>query len=318
MGLVSRRREVMTVDLTTFQGLPAAEVARLVRAAGLKVCVFPVNGTRRWFSLEFPPEHLEYMGITYFDVLAQRYVELYRLCFDHGLDTLLTPVFGPDLLDRGEEYAKIAFAGLARLATDPQFTDFYREYQICVRFYGDYRRFFAGTPYAYLPAMFDEVTAQTSSHDRQRLFYGVCANDATEAIGRLAIDYYAEHGRAPDRRTLVELYYGEYVPPVDIFIGFDRFWAFDMPLVATGREDLYFTISPSPYLTAPGLRAILHDHLYLRWVEEPDYMAMSAEDMDSLRSFYRSHQDKTLGVGVVRDGIWYPLPQVELPDGLAG
>ncbi len=307
----------MEMDLATFQKLPTAEVARLVRAAGPKVCAFPINGTRRWFSLEFPPEHLENLGITYFDVLAQRYVNLFRLCFDHGLDTLLTPIFGADLLDRGDEYAKVAFAGLTRLVTDAQFTDFYRKYRARVHFYGDYRRFFAGTPYDYLPAMFDEITERTKSYDRRRLFYGVCANDATETVGRLAIDYYVEHGEAPDRRTLVELYYGEYVAPVDIFIGFDRFWAFDMPLVATGREDLYFTVSPSPYLTAQGLRAILHDHLYLRWVEEPDYTVMSAEEIDSLRSFYRDHHDKTLGVGVERNGIWYPLPQVKLPDGLA-
>jgi tuberculosinol/isotuberculosinol synthase len=302
------------VDAERFQNLPTTQVARLVQAAGPKVVVFPINGTRRWFMLEHPPQLGSDPALAYQDIVGQRYIELYQLLFDHGLDTILTPVFGGELLELGESYAKMITDGMARLANHPTFTDFYREYGIRVRFYGDYRRFFAGTPYASLSDLFDEVTAQTMAHDQRRLFFGVCANDAAEAVARLSIDYHAQHGCVPDKRMLVELYYGEWVPSVDIFIGFDRFWAFDMPLVATGREDLYFAVSPSPYLTARGLRAILYDHLYLRWAKEPDYAMMNAVDLAMMRNFYRASRDKMLGVGVLRGGIWYPLAQLDLPD----
>ena len=40
------------MDLATFQSLPTEKIAQLVRANGQKVCVFPINGTRRWFMLE--------------------------------------------------------------------------------------------------------------------------------------------------------------------------------------------------------------------------------------------------------------------------
>lgn len=304
------------MDFETFQNLPACEVARLVRAAGPKVCVFPINGTRRWFMLEHPPQNPDAM-LAYFEIVGQRYVELFQLIFDHGLDTLLTPVFGSDLVDRGDDYLQMVTQGMARLATDRKFLDFYRKYQVRVRFYGDYRNYFVGTSYAYLLDQFDEITAQTLAYDQRRLFYGVCANDATETIGKLSVNYHAEHGRTPDRRTLVELYYGEHVPPVDIFIGFDKFCAFDMPLVAIGREDLYFTISPSPYLNKDQLRAMLYDHLYVRRAEEPDYSAMTPDDWGLMKRFYRSNQDKILGVGAKqkRGGYWYPLPQVEIPNG---
>ena len=255
--------------------------------------------------------------LAYLDIAGKRHVELYQLLFDHGLDTLLTPVFGPDLLERGETYLKAAANGMARLATHPDFTDFYRAYGVRVRFYGDYRRFFAGTPYAFLSDLFDEATAQTMTHNRCRLFIGVCANDAAETLVRLSIGYHAEHGQAPDKRALVELYYGEYVPPVDLFIGFDKFCTFDMPLVANGNEDLYFTVSPSPYLAARQLRAILYDHLYTRRVEEPDYATLPPEDWALMREFYRANREKTQGVGVLRGDIWYPLPQVKFPDGFA-
>ena len=109
------------------------------------------------------------------------------------------------------------------------------------------------------------------------------------------------------------MYYGEYVEPVDLFVGFDKFCLFDMPLVTTGNEDLYFTISPSPYLSKRQLRDILYDHLYSRRDGEPDYAAMEPDDWSWMKSFYTANLDRTLGVGIKHGRTWYPLPQVELP-----
>ncbi len=306
----------MTLDAETFRNLPTEEVARLVREAGPKVCVFPINGTRRWFMLEHPLTSEEDSLLTYLDVTGRRHIELYRMFFDHGVDTLLTPVFGPDLLERGEDYMHLAAAGLSRLATHPDFLNFYTAYQVRVRFYGDYRPFFEPTPYAYLSDLFDRVTRQTAVHNRYRLFFGVCAQDATETVAGLAVRYHSEHGCVPDKRTLVELYYGEYVKPVDFFIGFDKFCVFDMPLIATGNEDLYFTVSPSPYLTELQLRDILFDHLYTRRGKEPDYLSMEPEAWNLMREFYQANMGQTIGVGANQKhgNFWYPLPQVVLPD----
>lgn len=307
------------MDLETFQSLPAAEVARRVRAAGGKVCAFPINGTRRWFMLEHQLRGDEDFALTYYEAVGRRHIELYRLLFDHGIDTLLTPVFGPDLAARGDGYMRMASEGLARLATHPDFLDFYDAYAVRVRFYGDYRAFFAGSPYADVPDRFDAVTARTAAHDQRRLFFGVCAHDATETVAALAIRYHAAHGRAPDKRALIEMYYGEDVPPVDFFIGFDRFCVFDAPLVLTGNEDLYFTVSPSPYLDERQLRAILYDHLYARRGGETDYADADPEAWALMGSFYRANRGRTLGVGArhPRAGFWYPTPQVELPPGFA-
>lgn len=296
-----------------FQSLRLAEIARLVRTAGPKVCVFPINGTRRWFMMEYPLSGEEDMASVYCDVAAKRHIELYRLLFDHGVDTLLTPIFGPDLLERGEAYAEMATEGLALLATHADFLEFYNVYRVRVRFYGDYREFFGSTPYSYLADLFDEATARTLSHDRHQLFFGVCAQSASETIARLAIQYHAEHGRVPNQRKLIEMYYGEYVEPVDLFVGFDKFCVFDMPLVATGNEDLYFTVSPSPYLSERQLRDILFDHLYSRRGGEPDYSVMGPDDWAQMKVFYKANMDRTLGVGTKLGQIWYPLPQVEVP-----
>jgi tuberculosinol/isotuberculosinol synthase len=304
------------VDPERFRNLTTAEVAQHMHAAGPKTCAFPINGTRRWFLLEHTSQGEDLVS-SYLDISVRRHIELYRVLFDHGLDTLLAPIFGPDLMERGEDYMQMAAEGLARLATAPEFLDFYRTYGVRVRFYGDYRKFFAPTAYTYLSDLFDEATAKTASHDRHRLFFGVCAQDATETIAELAVQYHTQHGHVPDKRTLVSLYYGEHIPPVDFFIGFDKFCSFDMPLVATGNEDLYFTVSPSPYLTEDQLRDILYDHLYTRRADETDYLDMTPEDWDLMRTFYHANRDRTLGVGArqQRGGYWYPLPTVQLPEG---
>ncbi len=305
------------MDIEKFLELAAPEVAELVRESGPRVCVFPINGTRRWFLLEHPPQAWEAGDFltAYLRASVKRQVELFHLFFDHGIHTLMMPLFGPDLLERGEAYLAMAAEALRQLVEDPVFVSFYHAYGVRVRFYGDYNKHLKGTPHAYLCDLFSQIAHDTAQNQRYRLLFGVFGNDATETVAELTIGYFLEHGKAPDKRKLVELYYGEEVPPVDLFIGFDRFSAFDMPLVATGSEDLYFTVSPSPYLSKRQLRWILYDQLYTRRAAEPEYESLPVEAVERMRSFYQTNQDLTQGVGILRDGFWYPLPQVTLPPG---
>jgi tuberculosinol/isotuberculosinol synthase len=306
------------MEREAFLNLPTERVAQLVREAGPKVCVFPINGTRRWFVLEYATADTDGFSEDYLDVMTRRHIELYQMLFDHGVSTLLTPIFGPDLLDRGEDYVGMAVEGMARLGLHRDFLDFYDAYDVRVRFYGDFQNHLDPAASEYLSNAFNGVTKDTLLHKGCRLFFGVFAHDAVETVASLSVDFYKKHGRAPDKRTLVKLYYGEYVPPVDFFIGFDKFSAFDMPLVSTGMEDLYFTVAPSPYLTARQLRMILYDHVYVRPEEETNYSDMTQEDQRLMHGFYQANLEKTQGVGARRksDSFWYPLPQVELPESL--
>lgn len=297
------------MDLRSFLHLAPEEVATLVRASGEKVCACPINGTRRWFILEHQSLLKEGGENTYLQILLGKYTEIFQLFFSHGIDTVLTPIFGPDLLERGEEYLEIAIQGMKDLVTDENFRAFVRENEVRVRFYGDYVRSFRGTRFEFLIDLFAQLTAETQHHARHRLFWGVVGNDATEQVAEIGAQYYAREARYPSRREIIEAYYGEYVAPVALFIGFDQFSAFDMPLLATGREDLYFTTSPTPYLTERQFRHILFDHLYAR-KGETDYSDFSPEDWARMHHFYQVNRENTLGVGVNVQGIWYPLSQV--------
>jgi tuberculosinol/isotuberculosinol synthase len=303
------------MNFETFLQMPTAEVALLVREDGPKVCVFPINGTRRWFMLEHPEKAKGKSWKHYMELTWQRQIELYKLFFDHGIDTLLTPVFGPDLLERGEDYQALIEPGLLWLSQNQNLLDFYNHYDVRVKVYGDARRCLAQTPYTHVLDTFEDLSKQTALHQSYRLFFGVCAHDATETVAEVSVNFYLKHGHLPNKRQIVEAYYGEYVSPVDIYIGFNPPTVFDMPLVATGNEDLYFTIRPSPYLDKRTLRLILYDHLFTRQIDDSDYSQLDAEKWQKLREFYIMNRHRTLGLGRKDESgkYWYPLPQAELP-----
>lgn len=300
------------MNLDGFLQLPTQEAAQWVREAGVKVCVLPVNGTRRWFALEYASASSQDDAQQYLESVIQAHIRLYTLFFDHGIDTLLSPVFGPDLMNRGEEYMELAVQGLAALVRHPALGDFYDRSAVRVRFYGDHQTYLARYP---VGELFDALTAQTASNDRCRLFYGVCGHDATEAVARIAVRFYQEHGRAPDRHEIVAAYYGEYVDPVDLFVGFGEFTAYDMPLLALGSEALYFTCAPTPYLAEREVRTILYDHVSVRG-REPAYDEIESGDWAFLGRFYRLNKGTILGRGTLGPGrIWFPqFSQAILPD----
>ena len=296
----------MSIDRETFLQLSNSEVADLVRSNGSQVCVFPINGTRRWFLLEHSQADFTDWVKAYVELTGQRHIEMYKLMFEHGLDTLVTPVFGGELLNRGDEYMQKIGSTMALLATHPDFLKFYHTYSVRVHFYGNYRKELSGTPYAYLCDLFDEIGQRTAQNERYRLFYGVFANDATEAIAESSLQYHQKHQRLPTRQELIELYYGETIEKANLFIGFEKFSVFDYPMLGLGEESLYFTAAPSLYLEDRQLRNILYDHLYLRPVQDPDYASMPAADLKAMRHFYETNREVTFGVGEMRGGIWYP------------
>ena len=292
-----------------FLNLPTDEVSKLVRASGSKVVVFPINGTRRWFMLEYGGQEFEDPIKAYMDIAMIRHIELYKLFFDHGIDTLLTPVIGPEILATRDGYMqKIGVEGLARIATHPAFLSFYEEYGVQVRFYGDYKKYLVNTPYEHLSALFDSIACTTSRNHSFRLFFGAFADNlnATTTVAEFAVQYYKEHGKVPNRNEIVEMYYGEHVGKANIFIGFDRLAAFDYPLINWGEEDLYFTISPSLYLDKAQLRCILFDHLFTRRTPEQEYENLKHEEVESIQEYYRNNTNNIIGIGKLYNGFWIP------------
>ena len=294
-----------------FINLPVEDVANIVRDGGSKVCVFPFNGTRRWFLLEYGRDFNGDAAQNYVELTTQGYINTYKLVFDYGIDTIVAPVFGGEIMNRGEEYMREIGSGMSLLATHPAFLELYETYDIRVHFYGDYRKQLENTPYAYICDSFDEITQETAHHKQRRLFYGVCADSATATTAELSVNHFQKTGKIPSRRELIEQYYGEYIEKVDIFIGFEKFNVFDYPMLGWGEESLYFTVAPSLYMNSRQLKNILYDYIYLRPVQDPDYFTMPENDFEVMRKFYEVNREATFGIGEMRGGIWYPSANIQ-------
>ena len=297
------------ISLQEFLELSTQEISQLVKSNGSKVVVFPINGTRRWFMLEYGDQKFDNPIEAYTDIVIKRHIELYKLFFDHGIETLITPIIGSEVLETRDDYMeKIGAEGLAGIATRDDFLTFYEQKNVRVRFYGDYRNALEGSAYGNIVTLFDGLTQKTKQHQRARLFFGVFADErkADEENAKFAIEYFKQKGETPTRNMMVEDYYGEYVEKADIFIGFDRLSVFDYPFLGWGGEDLYFTVTPSLYMDEKQLRSILYDHLYTRRVEEPDYLSLKPETLNELKTFYKTKQDVVLGIGTLHSNIWLP------------
>jgi hypothetical protein len=288
------------ITFEQFLQLSTEEVAALVRASGTKVCVFPFNGTQRWFLLEHQWEHPK----TYIEETIKAYIQLYKMLFEHGIETVIAPVLGKHTLERGEEYMTAIGESMRLFGEHPAFLSFYENYDVRVRFYGDYREELKNR-YSYIIQAFDQVTERTLVHGNHRLLYGVCADEETETIAKLSIQYHLAHNKAPSRAELIQMYYGEQIEKADLFIGFESFTIFDHPMLNTGEENLYFMVAPSLYMTPTLLRKILFDHIYLRSVPEPNYLEMSQADFEAMRRAYQDGCDNAFGVGELKGGIWY-------------
>lgn len=305
---------MMTLD--DFMQLDRHEVAKLVNARKSSVCAFPINGTRRWFKLKHPDAYASGSPNDFLDITWREHIRIYKLLFEHGIGAILAPITGPDILARDAAYQALIEPGLRWLYEAPEMLDFYKEYGVRVGFYGDIELCFGQGPFAHLIESFQELRRQTAVHSGPLLLFGICGHDATEAVARIGHTFYQIHNRLPDKKEIIEAYYGVSVESVDFFIGFDRLTVFDMPLLGTGQEDLYFMVAPSLFMEEETFRLILFDHLYGRRVTE-DY-AQPADNEAFMKQFYQENAKHVIGVGRRSpDGsFWYPLPQVTLPNTL--
>jgi tuberculosinol/isotuberculosinol synthase len=300
--------EEALISWNEFSVLPVADIARIVRDTGPQVCVFPINGTRRWAWLE----HRDAITAShdpmaaYMDLAGKEYVRLFGLLFEHGIDAILSPVFGSELLARGDAYVRnVLGSGVHQFVESPVFADFYQSCGVRARFYGDLTRL-VNTPYSDIIALADALAEKTHHNSPYRLYLGMFADDPLDHISRIVIKEYQEKKAIPDRAALVEAYYGDAIEPVTLFIGFDKPAVYDYPLLATGQEDLYFTVAPSPYLDAGTLRSILYDHLFTRHTVEPEWEQLPPEAADTLHTYYSSRATSVQGVGKLMNNVWLP------------
>ena len=293
-------------ELSEWLSWPVENVAQWIAALPRPVVMgWPFNGTRRWYLLH---RRNNSDAEDYLTTLIRRQAEQQRLIFAHGVSTILAPSFGTELLQRGSTYARHALGGLVQLADDAVYQEMFAD-GLRIRFYGDYEEklnMLGCRPM--LKACADLVSA-TASGNGPLLLIGLFADAPYPSIARLSVEFAQQEGRPPNRQELIEAYYGCAVPDLTLYLGFAQPALFDIPLLATGEEDLYATLTPSPDLTEKQLREILYDHLITRRSAEVDYEELPEEAQTALAEYNERYAGVTLGLGS-RDpltGLWNPL-----------
>lgn len=281
-------------ELSEWLCWPTEKVARWISAHPQPVVVgWPYNGTRRWYLLH---RHRNPDAQDYLTTLARCQAEHHRLLFDHGVSVILAPVFGAGTLKRGPDYTRYALSGLLQLADDAVYQEMFAA-GVRIRFYGDYEEALDGSYYRPILEACADLTRATASGDGPLLLIGLFADAPYPTIARLSVEFAERWGRPPDRKELIEAYYGLVVPDLSLYIGFAKPKVFDVPLLATGSEHLYVTLNPSPDLTETQLREILYDHLVTRQAPTlEDYESLSPEAEAELAKYNERYAGVTLGI----------------------
>jgi tuberculosinol/isotuberculosinol synthase len=288
---------------------PTERVAGWVAAGSQPVVMgWPFNGTRRWY-LAHRRQNLD--ARDYITTLTRRQAELHRMIFAHGIDTILTPLFGSELLGRGPAYTRYVLGGLSQLADDAVYQEMFAA-GVRIRFYGDYEEMLDAPVFRPTLEACADLTAATASGNGPVLLIGLFADSPYSTLARLSVEFAQRWGRPPNRRELIKAYYGLPVPDLSLYLGFAQPVMFDVPLLATGQEDLYVTLNPSPSLTEKQLREILYDHLVTRRMPEVDYDKLSDEAQEALAEYYKHCSGVTMGIGHTDSltGVWKPLPSI--------
>lgn len=314
------KREVMLPDEPLFSQWTTCsreEIQRWVLSwPEATVLGWPYNGTRRWYMLR-RREGLIREG--YLRTLVRRQAEHHRLVFEHGVQVILAPSFGNETLKRGAEYTRAALKGLTLLAED----DLYQAMVasgVRIGFYGDYRGVLDTTEYRPVLQILDDLAERSAGGGGPLLLFGLFADDPHPELARLSVEFARRTGYPPSREQLIEEYYGHQVPDLSLYIGFERPEMFDVPLVATGLENLYFTLNPSPDLSETQLREILYDHFVTRRQPLPDYESLGEEALQQLAHQHEAHRETTVGTGELdrQSGLWRPrlhVPGLRGPKG---
>jgi hypothetical protein len=227
--------------------------------------VIYLNGTRRWF-LSQNKDWADYARST---GRAQR--QLSQLFYNHGLTSLIQPLLGYDLLERGPLYLKLAVEqGLAELASKA-YLSWYHQGQIRVTLYGNWAATLTELGFGAVVDSLRNVIAETQGYSKRRLLLGVFADGGMQQIVSLS----RQLGPGQDLRRC---YYGQPVGPVDIIVGSGQPAIWDLPLLDINKASLYFLQAPTFCLDKETLRRILYDHIYERVNDDQLYEGLRPQE----------------------------------------
>jgi hypothetical protein len=287
-----------------FLELPTGDIRKMVQEQQKpRAGIFVADGNRR---LVMCRTRLSPKSDEFYSEYARFFVYSLREClnifFDHGLETLFFPLFGPSLLLRKNKFQSITLPNAyQKIFQSDEWFQFYKEKGIKVKTYGDMSQlekidvnrlnFIKGI---------NQMVERTALYDNHTLFFGFMSeNTPGMEMPQLIIDFYKNNNRAPIFREMVEIYYGESIPSADFLVFSDKLSIRALPpLISTQHTQMY-------YLPVPGFlglntitfRKVLYDLLFYHPQDSiPEYTDNHLKNIESLDRFYQQHKNTIIGI----------------------
>lgn len=307
-----------------FIGQDATSIARIVENAGKPKTVLLVpDGSRRVGMIQYRlnPKDRQFLS----QAFQREHLETIRILktiFSHGIKTIFIPNGTHGNLERGREYMdKFINSGVKPLLKDKVWLDFYREFEVRVRLYGDID-VIVKAGYPELPEWIADVERETAGNTRHTIFYGLAMSQHREEcrLARIAVDYYEKTGNRPTDKELERLYFGTEVEPVDIFIRPVEVRDSEcQPVLIGGKAEMYFPLIPFAEMSENIFRRILYDYLYSRmktYGRKSYDDGVDDDELDAMREYYRFNSETVLGLGKRRKNghFWYADSWVVIPE----
>lgn len=302
----------MFISQDTFLKIPAQEVANLIESHKRpRLGIFVPDGSRRLVvSLTNITSSNDNFYRLSAQLPAQHLLDSLQVFFSHGLSILLVPILSNSVLNRGENYARLtALTGLELLFASDTWSEFYRQYDICVRTYGNLSTL-VGTVCEPALDWIETTKQQTAENRSHTLFFAIGESPILgDGIAEMGLNYFQANGRLPTLQEQIEHYYGELLPPADFFIMTSKMSGMGaLPRFLTnGDTEIYFL----PSAGAVGLnihtwRLILYDLLFERISLQGDYVQKdtTTEDRAALRSYYQKNEKTVIGLGQKIGQTW--------------
>lgn len=316
------------VPFTKFSNYSNAEIAKIVsnHLSGRNTLVYAYDGTRRSYLMEkvnnsndstsmMNDNDCQLINYNEYSKTAIHNL-LYQLVmmFEHGIDTIVYPMWFCTLENRGPEYLPkfIQYLwGLSALLENPELVETYQRLGIRVIFYGEFRELLRRGNDEKLLQVFEDIMELTKNNTKKTVLLGTNIDEPSNTLIQETIQFYKIHGCAPTKEDLVKQYYGVNVDDVSMYIGFDRFSTDGRPILISdkGAEDLYWAIAPHSLMNIQSFRKVLHDNVYLRTTTNAKEYELRNEDIQKMKKFYQTNMYTVMGCGDIQSGanIWYPL-----------
>lgn len=274
------------MDVRTARICTRAEIA----AWAPRTVVWAAGGTRRQAHLEGVAD------ADYIDWALEHQLRVAHLIFGLGVHHLFMPILGPPQVREIGPYGERLFRSLFTIG-NRRTRDLYAHYDIRVRAYGQQR-------VPGLGALMDDLAAETDQHQAGTLWYSLVIEDEFEAV--VDANRAAAAANATSWDAMVQAFYREPVPPVEVFIGFGKPMAgYLLPPLLSERAHCYWPTFPSYMLNEEDLRTIFWDWRFARATWRADKRGRYDALDDTRLAAYYQHR-AILGVGRQEGGFWYP------------